>query len=98
MSVPVVLRAVAQTEAEQAALWYGGKQPGLGSDFLVELQRTFDQISQFPDHFAVAASDTREAALSRVPYCVYYRSLPGRAVVTAVFHTSRDPSVWQSRS
>ena len=32
------------------------------------------------------------------PYCVYYREEPGRVLVLAVFHTSRDPTVWQSRS
>lgn len=98
MSVRVVLRTAAQDEADDAARWYDAKQPGLGSDFLAELQRTLDDIAHYPDRFAIAAGDTREAAMTRFPYCVYYRSLPGRAVVTAVFHTSRDPSIWQARS
>ncbi len=98
MSVPVVLRAIAQGEADEAARWYEGKQAGLGADFLAELQRVLDVIAGQPDRYPVALGTTREAPLARFPYCVYYRSRPGRVVVTAVFHTSRDPSIWQGRS
>lgn len=97
MSVPVVLRALAQDEAEEAARWYEGEQAGLGADFLAELQRVFDLISGQPDRCPVVQGDTREALLRRFPYCVYYRVRPSRVVVTAVFHTSRDPSAWQGR-
>lgn len=98
MSVPVVLRTVAQDEANEAARWYEGKQARLGADFLAELQRVLDAIAGQPDCYPVALGITREAPLARYPYCVYYRPRPGRVVVTAVFHTSRDPSIWQGRS
>lgn len=97
MNVPVVLRPVAQDEADEAARWYEGKQVGLGADFLAELQRVLDVIGGQPDRYPVVLGDTREAPLARFPYCVYYRQRPGRVVVTAVFHTSRDPSDWQRR-
>ena len=97
MSVPVMLRPVAQDEADEAARWYEGKQAGLGADFLAELQRVLDVISGQPDRYPVVLGDTREAPLARFPYCVYYRERPGRVVVTAVFHTSRDPSIWEGR-
>jgi plasmid stabilization system protein ParE len=96
--LPVALRAAAQAEADEAAVWYEGKQAGLGADFLTELQRVLDTIAGQPDRYPVALGDTREAAMSRFPYCVFYRTRPGRVVVTAVFHTARDPSVWQGRS
>jgi toxin ParE1/3/4 len=62
------------------------------------LQRVFAVISSHPDRYPVAAGDTRAAPLSRFPYCVYYRVGRNRVAVTAVFHTARDPSIWQSRS
>ncbi len=98
MSLPIVLRAAAQNEADEAARWYEGQRPGLGAAFVAELQRVFDVISAHPDRYPVAAGDTREAPLSRFPYCVYYRVGRNRVAVTAVFHTARDPSIWQSRS
>jgi plasmid stabilization system protein ParE len=98
MSLPIVLRAAAQDEASEAARWYEGQRPGLGADSVAELQRVFDVISAHPDRYPVAAGDTREAPLSRFPYCVYYRVGRNRIAVTAVFHTARDPSIWRSRS
>ena len=98
MTVPVVLRPVAQDEADEAARWYEAKRVGLGADFLAEVQRVLDVITGQPDRYPVVLGDTREAPLARFPYCVYYRDRPGRVVVTAVFHTSRGPSVGQGRS
>ena len=98
MSLPIVLRAAAQDEADEAARWYEGQRPGLGADFVAALQQVFGVISAQPDRYPVAAGDTREAPLARFPYCVYYRVGRNRVTVTAVFHTARDPSIWQSRS
>ena len=98
MSLPVVFRAAARAEADDAARWYEAQRSGLGDDFLVELQRIIDVIASQPNRYPVASGDTRQAPLTRFPYCVYYKVRLSRVIVTAVFHTSRDPSIWQSRS
>jgi toxin ParE1/3/4 len=41
--------------------------------------------------------DVREAPVVGYPYCIYYREEPGQLFVLSVFHTSRDPAVWQRR-
>lgn len=97
MTLPLVFRPVAQTEFHDAAVWYEGQKPGLGDDFVTEVQQVLDTITNHPERYPVADGDVREAPVSRFPYCVYYRVKPDRVVVIAVFHTSRDPSVWQSR-
>ena len=98
MSLPIVLRPAAQTEADEAARWYEGQRAGLGDDFVIELQRIIDVIASQPNRYPVVSGDTRQAPLTRFPYCVYYRVRPNRVIVTAVLHASRDPSIWQSRS
>ena len=97
MSVPVVFRGAAQDEYNEAAVWYEARQTGLGAEFEAEVQAVLDAIAGQPDRYPVVAGDVREAPVSRFPYCVYYRVRPGRVVVISVFHTSRDPAVWQSR-
>jgi toxin ParE1/3/4 len=42
--------------------------------------------------------DVRRAVVAGFPYCVYYREEADRVRVLSVFHTSRDPNVWQSRA
>jgi plasmid stabilization system protein ParE len=46
----------------------------------------------------VVTGDIRKAVVTKFPYCVFYRELSDRVEVIAVFHTSRDPSVWQQRA
>jgi toxin ParE1/3/4 len=97
MSLPLVFRSAAQAEFDGAVAWYETQRPGLGADFVAEVQQVLDTIANQPDRYPVASGDVREAPVSRFPYCVYYRVKPDRVVVISVFHTSRDPSVWQGR-
>jgi toxin ParE1/3/4 len=97
MNLPLVFRAAAQTEFDGATAWYESQRAGLGADFVGEVQKILDIISGQPDRYPIASGDVREAPVSRFPYCVYYRVKPDRVVIIAVFHTSRDPTVWQSR-
>jgi len=41
--------------------------------------------------------DVRKAVVTRFPYIVLYREEAGEVLVISVFHTSRDPAVWQAR-
>jgi hypothetical protein len=56
-----------------------------------------DRISANPGLHAAIYQDVRKAAVKRFPHVVLYREEPGEVVVIAVFHTARDPSIWQSR-
>ncbi|SRR5260370_14926503 len=98
MSLSLVFRNAAQAEFDGAALWYEARCAGLGTHFVAEVQRVLDTIMNQPDRYPVVYGDVREAAVRRFPYCVYYRAKADRVVVIAVFHTSRDPAVWQARS
>jgi toxin ParE1/3/4 len=57
-----------------------------------------DQIAVDPLRYPKEFEDVREAKVKKYSYCVYYSVEADRIVVISVFHTSRDPSVWQSRA
>ena len=97
MNLSLAFRAIAKTEFDAAAEWSSDQRYGLGDDFVAEVDRVLESIAKQPDRYPVAEGDVREAPVSRFPYCVYYRVKPERVVVLAVFHTSREPSVWQAR-
>jgi plasmid stabilization system protein ParE len=97
MSPLFVFRPAAQAEFDHATTWYEQQRPGLGRDFASEVQQVLDTVANDPERYPVVDGDVREAPVSRFPYCVYYRVKPDRLVIIAVFHTSRDPSVWQGR-
>jgi hypothetical protein len=98
MSRPLIFRRVARTEYVRAISWYEAEQPGLGADFEAKIEALLAIIAVDPNRYAIADRDTRVAPVQRFPYCVYYKVYPDRIDVLGVFHQSRDPSEWQSRS
>ena len=98
MTLPVVFRRAARAEFDDAADWYEARRAGLGADFTAAVQQVLDRIAAQPGFYAQVYGDVREALVPGFPYCVYYREEPGQVVVLSVFHTARDPSVWQGRA
>jgi toxin ParE1/3/4 len=98
MSFPIVFRRAARAEFDDAADWYEQRRAGLGAAFTAAVQRVLDQISAQPDFYPQVYQEVREALVAGYPYCVYYREEPGQVVVLSVFHTARDPSIWQGRA
>jgi len=70
----------------------------LSQSFAAEVQAVLDTIAVQPLRYPVAVRYIREGPLSRFPYCVYYRVRSDWIIVIAIYHQSRDPAGWQSRS
>jgi plasmid stabilization system protein ParE len=98
MSLLIVLRDEAQAEFDEAFDYYEGQRPGLGVEFVAQVQRVFDRISVNPLMHSPVLGDVRKAVVTRFPYCVFYRAHADRVEVLAVFHSRRDPAIWQGRS
>ena len=97
MSLPVVFRRAARDELDSGIDWYEARRAGLGDAFADAVELVVGAAAAQPDFYAAVYGNTREALVAGYPYCVYYREDAGRLIVLSVFHTSRDPSVWQRR-
>ncbi len=98
MSLPVVLRRVAQAEFDDAADWYEQRRAGRGTAFTAAVRHVLTEIGTHPDRYPEVRGEVREAPVAGYPYTVFYRPGAARVVVIAVFHTSRDPAEWQKRA
>jgi toxin ParE1/3/4 len=98
MTLPIRLRRPAQVEYDDAASWYESRRRGLGLRFVAALRQVLDDISVQPDRYPEVWPAVREAPVSGWPFCVYYQVRSDHVMVLAIFHTARDPSVWQSRA
>lgn len=98
MSLPVVFRRQARREFDEAADWYEQHRAGLGARFIAAVQNVLDEAAANRQRYAAVFADVREGVVQGFPYCVYYREESGQIIVLAVFHASRDPSIWQSRA
>ena len=97
MSRPVVYRRDAQAEFDEAYDWYESRRAGLGDRFAENVQHAIDRIGANPQLHGIVHADVRCALVRRFPYGVYYRVEAKRVVVIAIFHSSRDPRIWQAR-
>jgi len=97
MSLPIRLLPEAASEFEDAVEWYEQRVTGLGNDFYSRVKLVIRSITATPRAHAKIYGDVRKAVVSRFPFIVLYREDPDEVGVISVFHTSRDPSEWQSR-
>lgn len=98
MTLRVVFRRAARAEFDAAALWYEERQPGLGTQFVSEIDHAVELASSHPKRFPVKHGEIRCVQARRFPYSVFFRPEADRIVVLAVFHARRDPAVWQTRA
>jgi plasmid stabilization system protein ParE len=98
MSLPVRLLPEAKAEFDAATDWYEQQRPGLGTIFVARVREVLNRIAATPRLHAAVYQDVRKAVVKQFPYVILYREDAGEVVVIAVFHTARDPSVWQSRA
>jgi toxin ParE1/3/4 len=98
MSLRMDFHPAVREDIDNAHDWYELRRPGLGSDFLDALERELAEITTNPARYGFADGNIREGLLTRFPYAIYYRALADRIRVLAVYHTSRNPSGWQSRA
>jgi toxin ParE1/3/4 len=94
---PVVLSPAARSEFSEAVEWYENQRDGLGLEFQEAVDRVFVSISNNPSIHARVLRQCRRAVLKKFPYCVYYQETSASVLVIAVFHSSRNPTIWQRR-
>jgi plasmid stabilization system protein ParE len=97
VTLPLNFHPLVRDDVDDGYRWYEQRQTGLGQDFLNEVGRVLAEIVANPARYGFADADIREGLLNRFPYAVYYRVLPNRIRVLAVYHTARDPAGWQAR-
>lgn len=92
------VRPEAELDALEAASWYGSERDGLGMEFLGELREALARIEEAPQRFPRVFKDFRRAILHRFPFGVFFIVEAESAVVLAITHLRRHPSVWQRRT
>lgn len=87
----------ADAELTEAAQFYEGRQPGLGSDLLAEVERALGQILTHPEALQRIGRRARRKPLWRFPYNLIYAVYPDRIRVVAFAHQKRRPYYWRKR-
>lgn len=97
MTVEVRLRPEAELDVAEAALWYEANEPGLGAQFVDQVQATINTIAEQPSAFTTVHKSVRRALVRRFPFGVFYQIDKDGVIVIAVLHGSRHPRTWKER-
>ncbi len=94
-----IILPLAKADIREAALWYNEKQKGLGKRFTAEVREKVHFIKQNPKASNVRYDSVRTAVLNVFPFMIHYTINESNktVIVSAVFHTSRNPDFWNKR-
>jgi hypothetical protein len=100
--VIVRVLSIAEAEAADAALFYEGRRPGLGEEFLAEFEVALERIRSEPSSLARVEGyngphELRRCLLRRFPYIVVFRVQFDEAIAVAVADCRRKPFYWLER-
>jgi hypothetical protein len=85
----------ASIELADAIEYYEDQRPGLGYEFLSEVEAAINKIIQFPDAWTPLSKRTRRILLKRFPFGLLYHIQEDKAVVAAVMDLRRNPTNWE---
>jgi toxin ParE2 len=83
-------------ELDQARGWDGQQSPGLGTEFLDEVDRALEAILRSPQTWPPFTHQTRRFLLHRFPYAIVYHPKSDLIHIVAVMHLHRKPGYWKN--
>ncbi len=97
MNIRVV--SAAKRELFAASDFYDRRKPGLGTEFLNDVESALALIRDYPQAWPVKyANGIRQIGLQRFPYAIIYVLSDDDAVILAIAHLHRRPAYWKSRT
>ena len=97
MKKQLIIRPEAENEMAEAFDWYEIRSSGLGFDFLLCVEASFNSIARMPNKFPQVHLDVRRALVRRFPYELFFVENDEQIVILAVFHAKRNPKQWVER-
>ena len=97
MNLPIIYHPDARQEFDEAYDCYEQSRLGLGEAFADRVEYYLDRILANPHMHSEVMPGIRKCVVRRFPYILIYRVEVDCIHIIAVFHTSRDSAIWQSR-
>ncbi len=93
----IEIRAEAELDIIEVALWYENERAGLGAEFSDEVEKVVARIAENPLMFQERDLGTRMAMVERFPYGVYFFDEAEKVTLFGVLHLHRHPETWKQR-
>jgi plasmid stabilization system protein ParE len=99
MSVRLIVRPEAEGDILSAALWYEGRELGLGLELTGEIHAAVERALENPLAYLLLRQQphVRRILARRFPYRIFYVVRPDAMIVFAVLHAAQDEWHWLER-
>ncbi len=97
MKYHLFVRQPAKADVRRAAHWYELRRPGLGREFVNQVDAAMNRLAENPQQYQALYREVRRAIVHRFPYGVFYRIEADRIIVFCVTDLRQDPAAWKAR-
>lgn len=97
--MPIALKRLpdARRDIAEAMRWYENQKPGLGYQFLEEVNEAMNSLRDKATQHGKRFENARRLNLPTFPYAVWYEAKENSVEAFAVLHHARNPRVAQQR-
>ena len=94
------IHRLANQDLADSAWWYEEREPGLGTDFVEEVEHTIELITRNPLACATWPPNRRfrKRPVQRFDHIVFFEVVDGSVHILAVAHSRRRPGYWRRRA
>ena len=99
MSRRLIIRPEAETDIVEAAIWYEGRERGLGLEVTSEIHAAMARATQNPLAYLLLRErpHVRRILVRRFPYRIFYIVRADAIIVFAVLHAAQHDRHWKRR-
>jgi plasmid stabilization system protein ParE len=90
----------ALNDIQETFEWYELKLTGLGLRYKIQAKKQINSLKKDPYLFSIKYNEIRCKKIEKLPFLIHYQINENLNFITvfAVFHTSRNPEIWNSRN
>ncbi|WP_010419538.1 type II toxin-antitoxin system RelE/ParE family toxin [Anaerophaga thermohalophila] len=88
----------AEIDFDKSYEYYFEESPKVANAFFKRINISLEDIKQNPFTFPIAHKEVRKYLVRKFPFVIYYQIDNSTIKVVAIFHTSRNPEIWNERT
>jgi plasmid stabilization system protein ParE len=98
MSPKVIILPFAELDIKESVNFYKDKSQKTALEFIESFNIAFNLIIDNPKTFPIVKTNIRKFIMKKFPFCIYFIDNIDKIYILAVFHTKRNPYIWEKRN
>ncbi len=87
----------AEVDLDKSYEYYANENEDLADNFYRYIANSIEEIRKNPNLYPDIHKNIRKFVIKKFPFVIYYKINDVVVEVVAIFHTSRNPEIWQER-